>query len=161
MAAVLGCRRLTAAHKQAGLTAAGGELKLAQPGDLLESPELQAGLQELLCRAPGLKKGRLCLLEPQTWQVALQAFETDSQGLDPQLQPGLESLTWAVETAAQPDNACLLLLPVHSQAPQHWTLLSLFRAAGSAKFAVQYWASLAVESANGRLAAQASLSLVA
>jgi len=161
MAAVLDCRRLTSAHTQAGLTAAGGELKLVQPGDLLESPELQAGLQELLCRAPGLKKGSLALFEPQTWQVALQAFEADSQGLDPELQPGLQSLTWAAETAEQPDSACLLLLPVHSQAPPRWTLLCLFRAAGSAKFAVQRVDSLPVESANGRLAAQSSLSLFA
>ena len=163
MPAVLDCRRLTAAQKQAGLTAAGGELKLAQPGDLLEGAELQAGMEETACRAGRLKAGSLVFLLPQTWPPLLQAFQTDWDSLDfdGQQQESLRLLQWAKEGAEQPDNQCLLLLPVHAHAPQHWTLLSLFRQSGSSQFQVQYWDSLAKEAANNRLAAQASLNLFA
>ena len=163
MPAVLDGRRLTAAQKQLGLTAAGGELKLVHAGDLLESAELQAGMEEIACRAGPLKAGSLVLLLPQAWQPCLQAFlvDNDSLDFDQESQEHLHLLKWALEGAEQPHNQCLILLPVHGHAPQRWTLLRLFRQSGSSQFQVQYWDSLPVPAENSRILAQASLNLFA
>jgi hypothetical protein len=129
---------------------------------LLESAELQAGMEEIACRAGRLKAGSLVLLRPQAWEPLLQAFQTDwgSLDFDEQQQESLRLLKWAMEGAEQPDNQCLILRPVHGHAPEHRRLLSLLRQSGSSQFQVQCWGSLPVPAENSRTLAQASLQLV-
>ena len=82
------CRRLTAMQKMVGLTAAGGQVQLLPGGALLESAELQAGIQEILCRSgpasPGslvslrLRHGSRCCLHTRQTQLA-QTFSFSSR----------------------------------------------------------------------------------
>ena len=149
-------------QKMVGLTAAGGQVQLLQGGALLESAELQAGIQEILCRSGPPSPGSLVSLLPQSWEPLLLAHQSDPAGPDFQFQlkEVLVQLAWAINGHEQADNACLILLPVHCKAPLHWTLLSLFRQQGSNIFQVQYWDPLHLPAAGSKLAAQASLKVL-
>ena len=74
-----------------------------------------------------------------------------------------EKLRWARESLRQ---RCLILLPVHSEAPQHWSLLSLIRKTAAAdskepnQFKVIYLDSLAVPVQSALEVAAASLQLL-
>ena len=80
-------------------------------------------------------------------------------------QPGSiwEQLQLARE---KPRKKCMILLAVHSEAPQHWSLLSLARKAAADsqepnKFRVMYWDSMVVPGQSALETAAASLQLLA
>ena len=66
---ILGLRTVTDAEKQAACTAAGGQIRLLQPGAQMEAPEMTACWHEVMARArrakDELQPGEVSFLDPQ------------------------------------------------------------------------------------------------
>ena len=151
----LDLRALKAEEKTEALEAAGGQLQFLQPATMLESPELTAGWVEVLLRGrkqgDKLEPGSLVVTDPQQMDALLFEFQAGNTGgevwenllgrggkLGVAGQQGLwEKLQRAVESQ---HSSCTLLVPVHSSAPEHWTLLVLKRQATQAEAEPAPWA---------------------
>jgi hypothetical protein len=131
--------------------------------------------QEVLLKGarqqPFVKPGRVVWLDPQTIAAVLNEFQTGNTDNDvwrDLIGQSTDSGLWHSLRRARDSQheACTVLLPVHSLAPQHWTLLVLCRPASSkecrpAAFSVQYFDSLTQPSQAALEQATASLRMLA
>jgi hypothetical protein len=162
-------------EKQQAVTAAGGEFKFLQREQMLEGPEMALCWQAVVLngsrKEPEVQPDQVVWVDPQTNAAVLREFQAGNTVDDVWLEltgQSSDSGLWGSLRRARDSQhkACTVLLPVHSLAPQHWTLLVLCRPASSnecspAAFSVQYFDPLTQPSPAALEQAKASLRLLA
>ena len=163
MASTLNYSLVTQAQKDAGLTAAGGQLNLGtvRRGMDLEGPELAAGIWEILARAaqagsawplPGFLTWPAEALVP----IFAALARGENMGNDDMLNPH------RLDAASARDlPRVVVALPIHSHRPLHWTLLLASFDPGSGQASVTYVETLPEPSADATRHAQIALRLLA
>ena len=123
MAASLDYRRVRAPHKNRCLSNSGGQLQKYKIGTYLESPELCAGIWEILLRAAqagdAWPPARVQLVDPIISASAI----VGSNAVDDLLHP----TRTMVADLHQHGEPFLIIIPVHSTEPLHWTVLMISR----------------------------------
>ena len=140
---VLNFRRLLLLQKLTALEASGNKLQFIADTAMLEGPELTAFWSSVTVRGlqagDGFEEGQLVYLEPHSQKPAVgchlqEAFSEEATLASQNFRNLLKS---AKDTTAK----CLIVCPVCSEAPRHWTALTLRREADS-KFDVTFYDSL-------------------
>ncbi|MCP4242190.1 MAG: hypothetical protein GY772_16670 [bacterium] len=141
------------AEKRATFDLAARQLQFVGPEKMLEGPELSASWQEVSLRGrlagDSFQPGQVVFLEPHSTKLAANLWKAGAVEAEEQAKEAREQLSFAREQQAD----CLILVPVHSEQPQHWTALVLSRETGETFQAVRH-DSLSPGSANAALAAQ-------
>jgi hypothetical protein len=136
----------------------GQSVRLFKSGSLLSDVELIAGLQEIRHRLCATRQGLFVWL-PSLSQAAINLCRQNQAA---EFTLALRQLSEQIDGHRCPDGSVVVLIPVHSIGPQHWTLLSLQQMQPGQLFScVQYSETLLPESTNARLAAQQCLSFSA
>jgi hypothetical protein len=168
-------RHVSYVEKDRALQAVDPQIQYMLPEHMMEGSAMVACWQEVLLKGarhpPFVKPGRVVWLDPQTIAAVLNEFQTgntDNDVLRDLIGQSTDSGLWHSLGRARDSQheACTVLLPVHSLAPQHWTLLVLCRPASSkecrpAAFSVQYFDSLTQPSQAALEQATASLRMLA
>ena len=150
----LDMRRLTLAEKLLIWKLAGQNLQFVQPKTLLEGPELSVGWMEIQARGEQAKdlfsSRQTIFVEPHGIKAVAYALENGTEQPETMLKEVTEQLAWL---KVHPQQAGLVMVLVHSEAPQHWTALVCMRQADSL-FGFRYFDSLHTPHAEARQVAE-------
>jgi len=159
MGETLQLRKLTGLQKQS--LASYEKLQATSEDRLLEAPELTACFHHIRLR--GLHAGdlwapgQLLWVDPHTVAPALATNLAEAAGTPAEMV--YAELRENLKTTTTTDKAVLLLFPIHSHDPEHWTLLAFHRKAGQ-KLVCKHFDSLAKPAQNGRAQARAMFEIL-
>jgi hypothetical protein len=140
---VLDFRRLTLLQKLLALQASGNEIKFADDQAMLEGPELTAIWTSVTARGSqagdGWEEGQLVYLEPHSQKPAVGCHLQEAFSEEAEL--ACQNFRKLLQSARDSTAKCLIVCPVCSEAPKHWTALALRRDADS-KFDISFYDSL-------------------
>jgi hypothetical protein len=141
--AVLNFRRLTLMQKLTALQASGNELQFVADTAMLEGPELTALWSSVTVRGfqaeDGFEDGQLVYLEPHSQKPAVGCHLQEAFSEEATL--ACENFRKLLQVARETTRKCLIVCPVCSDAPRHWTALALSREA-DCKFEIIFYDSL-------------------
>ncbi len=120
-----------------------GDTQFAVSGVYLEGPEVTAFWHEVLVRGNQsgdcFEAGQTVYVEPHAGKVAVQAHMEEAFSED--AVRSYKDLRERLVVAQASEHRCLILCPIQSDGPKHWTLLAAQRVGGE-KFQVTYSDSL-------------------
>jgi hypothetical protein len=146
--------------------AASQDLHVVDSGELLSDSQMVLGWHEVVARHKqgGNVPGPFLMWPPTESKLTLSIWLTEgslSEEAQQQLD-GLRSFLSQLEGEAKHQPA-LLLIPLHSEGPLHWTLLVLQRQASGCfgdRWQLRYFDSLPSQSPTGTAMAQAALDVI-
>ena len=151
MAFKLDLRKVLLLQKQAALSEAGGQVQFSNNLAMLEGPELSAFWHSVRIRGcqdgDSFNIGQTVYIEPHAGKVAVQAHLQEAWSEEAtDLYKDLEA---RLKLASTGEEKCLVLCPIQSEGPRHWTLLTAQREQGE-KFEVSYFDSLSQPSISAQ-----------
>ncbi len=120
-----------------------GDTQFTVSGAYLEGPEVTAFWHAVLVRGHQsgdcLEAGQTVHIEPHSGKVAVQAHMEEA--FSEEALSCYKDLQERLELAKTREDRCLIVCPIQSDGPQHWTFLAAQRDTGE-KFQVMYSDSL-------------------
>jgi hypothetical protein len=158
------CRKLAGLQLEALVGVSGGQAEFTEAGALMQGPELNMGLQELLFRAAPSDTSRVVCLSAHAMKTLVQIIQADPEMSSEDwlhqsraLNEQLKTADYLENTSPQP---CMIISPVHSDGPLHWTLLVLHRKQGDMTFQVRWYDSLPNSPNTAKQSAQLHLDAI-
>ena len=146
------CLRRTSQQDKFDLTLRTGSLTVPLEGQMLEAPELLAAVEAVRLRGrqsgDHLSRQTYCL-NPYTVKNAVRRWEAQSEDWEEAATDIVKELQKAAAGKA------LVLVPVHTDEPEHWTALVFRKTAGNEPFTARHFDSLHPPSAAAAADARA------